>query len=219
MMKLKNIIFDLNGTLIDSKLRLYKLFQHLVPSSTLSYQDYWGFKKRKISNQSILREKFGFENSQIERFIIDWMALIESPQFLLFDKNLEGVHTALESVRSFALLHVCTHRQNKQAVNEQLENLGLMSFFESVMVTEQVISKRDLIVEIQSLGSEDWFVGDTGVDVEVGKSLNIKTCGVLSGFLNRQSLEFSKPDLIKPSIVEFCEYSLRQEHKTKVDQT
>jgi phosphoglycolate phosphatase len=219
MVKPKNIIFDLDGTLIDSKLRLYKLFQHLVPNSTLSYQDYWAFKKCKISNETILHEKFSFKNSQIERFVIDWMILIESPQFLSFDKNFEGIHEALESVKSLASLHVCTHRQNKPAVNEQLENLGLMPFFETVLVTEQVISKRDLIVEIQGLGSEDWFVGDTGVDVEVGKSLNIKTCGVLSGFLNRQSLEHSKPDLIKLSIVEFCEYLLRPKLKTNVDQT
>ena len=53
-----NLIFDLDGTLIDSRLRLYKLFQQLVPTSELTYQDYWAFKQENVSNEDILIKEF-----------------------------------------------------------------------------------------------------------------------------------------------------------------
>jgi len=47
------------------------------------------------------------------------------------------------------------------------------------------------------------MLGDTGEDITVGKSLNLKTCGLLSGFLNAQDLLVYEPDLILDSVVEF----------------
>ena len=35
-----NIFFDLDGTLLDSKERLYYLFQHLVPECKFSFEEY-----------------------------------------------------------------------------------------------------------------------------------------------------------------------------------
>ena len=43
------IFFDLDGTLIDSKLRMYNLFQELVPQSNLTFVEYWEYKKNKFS--------------------------------------------------------------------------------------------------------------------------------------------------------------------------
>ena len=55
-----NIFFDLDGTLIDSRLRLYKLFQDLVSSSNLTFSDYWNLKRNKISHKKILTTKFAY---------------------------------------------------------------------------------------------------------------------------------------------------------------
>ena len=64
-----NLIFDLDGTLIDSRLRLYNLFQQLVPTSELTYQDYWAFKQEKVSNEDILvTRSLAFDAAAIERF-------------------------------------------------------------------------------------------------------------------------------------------------------
>ena len=80
-----NLIFDLDGTLIDSRLRLYKLFQHLVPTSKLTYQKYWAFKSEKVSNESILAKEFNYDAVAINRFVSDWMDSIETPEFLVLD--------------------------------------------------------------------------------------------------------------------------------------
>jgi len=199
-----NIVFDLDGTLIDSRLRLYRLFQDLAPDSPLSYGQYWAFKQNKVSNETILSAELGLDQAQITRFVADWMTLIESPAYLALDRNFPGIHAALAGLQQRADLYVCTARQLRQPVLDQLANLGLLPFFKMVMVTEQVQNKESLIAaHVASLSPQDWMVGDTGKDVQVGKMLNMKTCAVLTGFLSRESLQSYAPDLMIDSVVNF----------------
>ena len=200
-----NIVFDLDGTLIDSKLRLYRLFQSLAAPSSLSYEEYWALKKNKTSNATILSGRLGYSEEQIAGFVVRWMSLIESPSFLALDSNFEGIHAGLGALQRNADLHVCTARQLREPVVEQLLSLNLLQFFEQVLVTEHKRTKESLILaNIANLSSNDWIVGDTGKDIQVGKSLNIRTCAVLSGFLNRQVLRSYGPNLVLDSVIEFA---------------
>ena len=61
-----NIFFDLDGTLLDSRKRLYKLFQDLVLESNLTIDEYWELKRNKINHKTILIEKFGY--TKISRY-------------------------------------------------------------------------------------------------------------------------------------------------------
>ncbi len=199
-----NIIFDLDGTLIDSKLRLYRLFQDLVPYSTLTFEQYWSFKYEKITNEIILQKNFRFTNTAIDDFKIKWMSLIESDQYLVLDKCFEGVHATLERLNDLADLYVCTARQYRDCAIGQLVNLNLFPFFKNVLITEQKCSKESLIASsVYGLSSHDWIIGDTGKDIQTGKFLNMNTCAVLSGFLNAESLEKYHPDLIIDNVVNF----------------
>lgn len=199
-----NIVFDLDGTLIDSRLRLYRLFQHLAPDSSLSYEQYWAFKQKKTSNETILSSELGHDQGKIARFVAEWMTLIESPPYLALDGNFAGIHTALAGLQEQAYLHVCTARQLRQPVLDQLASLNLLQFFKQVLVTEQKHSKESLIAaHVADLSSQDWLVGDTGKDIQVGKLLNMKTCAVLSGFLGQEALDSYCPDLILNTVTDF----------------
>ena len=197
------MIFDLDGTLIDSRLRLYKLFQQLVPTSELTYQDYWAFKQENVSNEDILIKEFRFDAAAIKRFVTDWMGNIEAPEFLALDKNLPGMHATLAELCEQANLYVCTARQYSIPLLNQLERLRLLYYFDEVMVTEQTRSKEELVRTLPSLASQDWMIGDTGKDIQVGQMLGIKTCAVLSGFLNEKALLNYGPDLILPTAADF----------------
>jgi phosphoglycolate phosphatase len=199
-----NIVFDLDGTLINSKFRLYKLFQDLTPKSNLNFDEYWKLKKNKISNENILKLYFGYNQIDVDRFCSDWMNLIESPSYLSLDRGFAGVQQALEKLHGHLNLYVCTARQLRQPVLDQLSSLNLLDFFEHVMVTEQRQSKEFLIMNgVPELCANDWIVGDTGKDIEVGKILNMKTCGVLSGFLSSAVLQKYQPDLMINSVADF----------------
>lgn len=199
-----NIVFDLDGTLIDSKPRLYQLFLQLAPDSHLSYAQYWEFKKHKVSNEMILANRLGLGRKAIELFVKDWMGLIEAPELLALDANFPGMHETLARLRKRANLHVCTARQFRAPVLNQLERLDLLPFFNQVLVTEQQDSKEALIRRhVSGRTAQDWTLGDTGKDVQVGKLLKMNTCAVLSGFLNRTSLLAYEPDLILDSASDF----------------
>ena len=199
-----NIIFDLDGTLIDSRLRLYRLFQDLAPESVLSFEQYWELKRDKISNEAIISSRLRYNKDQVAAFVERWMNWIETPQYLMLDVGFTGMQAALVVLHEFADLHVCTARQLQAPVLSQLNCLNLMQFFDRVMVTEQNATKESLIkAHVKNLSSSDWLVGDTGKDIQVGKSLGMKTCGVLSGFLSKKSLTSYSPDLILNSVLDF----------------
>ena len=132
------------------------------------------------------------------------MTLIESPSYLALDGNFPGIHDTLRSLQKHADLHVCTARQRRQPVLDQLARLDLFHFFKQVLVTEKKHKKESLIAaHVAGRSMQDWLVGDTGNDIQVGKFLNMKTCGVLSGFLNEDALKAYCPDLLVNSIDDF----------------
>ncbi|MBC3258106.1 MULTISPECIES: HAD hydrolase-like protein [Pseudomonas] len=199
-----NIIFDLDGTLIDSKPRLHQLFQHLVPESKLSFSEYWELKFAGHSNETIVSDRFGFNARAVTEFRRDWMALIESPSFLERDVNFTGIHEALDELKESARLYVCTARQFVNPVHVQLEALNLLGYFDEVMVTEQRNTKEFLIAQkVSNLTSHDWVVGDTGKDVQVGMALGVNTCAVLTGFMTADALSRYSPKIILESVIEF----------------
>ena len=199
-----NVIFDLDGTLIDSKFRLYKLFQDLVPESNLSFSDYWDLKKDKISNEYILKNLLLYSNEKFNDFLNSWMILIETPKYLELDKNFEGNKSLIERDLCDFNLYICTDRQFIDSTHIQLKNLGLFGLFKKVLVTEQKRKKADLIIdEIENLSHNDWIIGDTGRDIQVGHQLKINSCAVLSGFLGYKSLIEYSPTKIIPGVSDF----------------
>ncbi|WP_374361055.1 HAD family hydrolase [Pseudoduganella danionis] len=198
-----NLVFDLDGTLIDARPRMYHLFCQLVPQAQLSFDAYWDFKRAKVSHEQLLQREFGYTAAQLDRFNVAWMDAIESPAMLALDTCLPGVAAALQRLQQQARLHVCTARQLRQPVLDQLERLQLASYFDSVMVTEQRSSKQALIAALPDLSHADWLLGDTGHDINVGKALGLHTCAVLSGFLSHASLLPYGAECILASVADF----------------
>lgn len=199
-----NIFFDLDGTLIDSKLRLFNLFQFIVKNSTLTFEQYWDFKQKKISNEDILTAEFGYSRHECQEFVTQWMLLIEHTDFLKFDNLLDGIEEKLQELEKNATLYVCTARQYEAPVIVQLNELGIRKYFKKVFVTQQKLSKTNLISEnVTNYTPLDWFIGDTGHDINTGKELDMNTCAVTSGFLSHQVLVDYNPDLIVKSVAEF----------------
>jgi phosphoglycolate phosphatase len=115
------------------------------------------------------------------------------------------MHATLDRLAAQARLHVCTARQHRQPVLDQLDRLRLLPYFTTVMVTEQTADKDALIARhVPDLSARDWMLGDTGKDIQVGKALGMRTCAVLSGFLSRASLEPYGPDLILENAAAFA---------------
>ncbi len=197
-----NIFFDLDGTLIDSMPRLYHLFQHLVPESKLEYEAYWDLKRNKINHKKILVTKFNYSEDQYKNFEQKWMESIELEKWLELDKPFIGVDDFLHQLLVQNKLFLVTARQSKQATIEQINSFGWENVFTEIFITEQKKEKFELIKNKIKTTQNDWFVGDTGKDIETGKLLRMKTAAVLSGFLNEVNLLQYEPDVIENHITD-----------------
>ena len=166
--------FDLDGTIINSQERLYKLFCELCPENRFSYTEYWEIKRTHCTQKDLLKRYFGYNETQIVNFNIKFKEMVE------------------EEYRLF----IVTNRQNRHLTIQQISRLGWFSLFEKILVTEQKISKEDLILNNITTSSNDWMVSDTGEDIKTAKKLGIKSIAVTWGILNKNVLEGYSPDLL-----------------------
>ncbi len=196
-----NIFFDLDGTLLDSRARLYQLFQQLVPESTFSFDSYWELKRRKIGHQEIFEKHLLFPNEAFPIFEKAWMSKIELPEWLQLDQPFEGVTEFLIDLKKRHTLYVVTARQFEGVAIQQVEQAGWTGIFEKILVTGQQTEKYDLIKLIANISTNDWFIGDTGKDIQTGKQLGFNTAAVLSGFLSKEELLKYEPDVIAENVI------------------
>ncbi|MBS1774558.1 MAG: HAD family hydrolase [Bacteroidetes bacterium] len=187
--------FDLDGTLINAKPRVYQLFQKLVPESTLSFDAYWEKKMQQIGHAEML-SGLGYTETDIKQFQNEWHAAIEQPEWLALDTPFEGVNELLKTIAENHKLYIVTSRQFQQPVVQQVNSFGWTDIVTDVLVTCQQKEKYELISQSTAVSSNDWMIGDTGKDIQTGKALGIKTAAVLSGFRNKESLSKYNPDLI-----------------------
>lgn len=198
------IFFDLDGTLLDSKLRMYNLFQFLVPESNYTFEKYWELKHNNNTHKDILLKYFNYTENNVNTFTSQWMSLIESPEWIKYDTIFVGVKPFLLDLQQHHNeLYIVTHRQSEIVVIEQIEYFGLNNFFSDILVTRQNNTKQYLIKSKFTLNANDWIIGDTGNDINAGKELKIKTAAVLSGFMNKENLEKYHPDIILNNVCQF----------------
>jgi phosphoglycolate phosphatase len=197
-----NILLDFDGTILNASNRMYQLFQHLVPESTLLKHEYWEIKRNKISHSDILGNQFNWDEDRIAVFTQSWHSLIETDYWLSLDTLDNEVKIHLEYLGKSANLNLVTARQSRAMLVDQLDTLMIHNVFSEVFVTEQKYTKFDLVSHLP-LGSNDWFVGDTGHDIVTGKQLGLKTVAVSGGFLCEGILLGYNPDIICDSIKGF----------------
>jgi len=193
------IFFDLDGTLFDSRERLYKLFSCLIPENTLSFDAYWEIKREQKQHDYILKEYYHYSREAIIDFDQKWLSEIEQPQWLQYDKPFVWVADFLNYLHPNYQLYILTSRQSEKAVKEQLYQYEWSKLFSEILVTKQYREKSDLIDSFSMNKAKSWMIGDTGKDIQTGQKIGIKTAGVLTGFRNLESLKKYHPDIIVES--------------------
>jgi len=198
-----NIIFDFDGTLINSKERLFNLFNFLVPESNFNFESYWSLKKQGIGHAEILEVHFDYQLKDIQQFQIKWHQEIEKQQWIDYDTPILGVENKLKLLFEKHQLHLVTARQSYEMAIDQVNKFQWNKYFKTILVTKQEKEKSQLILENIKIQNEDWILGDTGKDILTGKTLQINTAAVLTGFLSEEKLKSYNPDIIIDSVANF----------------
>ena len=209
-LKVAAVIFDLDGTLIDS-IDIYftiveKALQRLgLPgvsrSRILAAAESEEFRWELVLPQETLKRK---------EDIIDeaWAAINEiAPR--MFADNLElipGADLIVKNLSSIGLkigLVTSTQRKYLETKMQPLKNGGVDTLFEVIITSDDVEKRKPapdpLIACAQELDIKPGncvYVGDTTTDIKAGKAAGMQTVGVLTGFDEYEVLEKEKPDAI-----------------------
>ena len=206
-LKAKGILFDLDGTIVDSKqayVMALKTAFLAVGQKTVDIQIAIEIPKRLELNlpiddllQGIDTEKF------LNIYLTTWYDATA-----IYTKPIAGISRTLDNLSKQAKLAVITRRNvSKQDVIDQLQKLGLAKYFQHVITAQDNCNPKPspeaLIKCAEKLGlkaNECIVVGDSVADIKAGKNAGAKTVAVLSGIFSREELESEKPDLILESV-------------------
>ena len=213
-LKVAAVIFDLDGTLIDSIDIYFTIVENALKrlnlpavsrNQILAAAESEEFKWELVLPQDVLDHKTE---------IIDeaWAVINEiAPQ--MFADNLEliqGAERIVENLSSSGLkigLVTSTQRQYLETKMQPLKNAGVDTLFEAIITSDDVEKRKPapdpLVTCAQQLDMKPGncvYVGDTTTDIKAGKAAGMRTIGVLTGFDEYETLEKESPDAIVESV-------------------
>jgi len=180
------ILFDLDGTLIDSTEAIlesfevaYETFGEVVPDE----EDIKSFIGYPLD---IMFEKLGIKANKMKH--VD--AYKEHYRLISRSKTnlLPFAKEAIESAARFATLGIVTTKTSKYS-RELLEHMEIMHHFDILIGREDVKNPKPheepilkAMKELDSNEKSTWMIGDTVLDLQSAKNAGIKAIGVNCGY-------------------------------------
>jgi len=212
------LIFDLDGTLIDSKLDLVhsvnaaRRLMNLDPISEELVSSYVGNGAPVLMRRALGPEASDDDVQRALRFFLDYYREHMLDHTRLYPGVREALDRMLAGGQKMAVLTNKPVRFSKAIV----DGLGLGSHFFQVYGGNSFEQKKPDPVGIERLMEESGvargrtiMVGDSGVDVRTARNAGVKACGVSWGFQPEGFVE-DPPDLVVGDLGELVEY-LREE--------
>lgn len=188
------ILFDLDGTLIDSTEAIVSTFHHSF--------DVHGFKHPKDKEiealigypLDIMYKELGVDESKVWDIVDTYKERyreISTQKTNLLACASEAVKTASE----IATLGIVTTKTGSYS-KILMEHFGLMQYFKVLIGREHVQNPKPdaepilkAIEEIQIDDKDIWMIGDTKLDLISATNAGINSIGVLSGYDTKQTLQ------------------------------
>ncbi len=206
MAQVKNIIFDFDGTLVDTAPLIIKTMQAAMRVMNLPVRDnnecraVIGLRLEDIP--AILWPDIpaiGNEFSKTYRSIFD--ELKHPLNVACFPKVTKTLRFLLSEGYGLAV----ASSRNHKSLNEFLRLFGISDCFSTVIGGDDVENGKpepDTILKILDLegwnSTETMIVGDAEFDIIMGKKAGVMTCGVTYGNGSYKELNAANPDFIIP---------------------
>lgn len=193
-MPVRLIIFDLDGTLVDSRMDITNAINYALkdygigPYTVEEITSLVGRGITKLIEDLIKPYKEIPINNVIERFL-------EHYERHIIDNTrpYAGVKETLEELRDYKKAVISNKREYLS--KKTLEGLGLLRYFEIVLGSDSTPEKkpsplpvRMVLEKLNIPASEAVIVGDSDLDIKAGKSAAVLTIAVSYGYRSRELL-------------------------------
>ena len=200
----KTILFDLDGTLIDSTSAILKGFDAAFLAHDKKVPDHDTLKSLVGYPLEIMFEKLGADKNLLADYVKEYKACYEK---IYLDETVLLPHAmdALKEASTFADVGVVTTKTSKFSII-LLEHLGVMKFIKTVVGRDDVVNPKPdpepINLALKRLDKEKdnaFMVGDTIMDLKAAKAALIMGVGLTCGYGKESDLrQFSEHIFANP---------------------
>lgn len=209
-----NIFLDLDGTILDIKEKYYFAHQqacYFVKLPPLDFHIYWRLKRKGCKEKDIFFKFYRDASLSIfKKYDKKRIFILETPEALRRDKLSVKIRQPLENLSCRFDLYLVTSRRTESRLRWQMNNLDIKKYFKKILCSpvedDPVKSKLKTIKQQITPKDKDIIVGDTEVEILVGKSLNIRNVALYSGIRNRNFLLKFNPEYIFKNFYQFYRF-------------
>lgn len=187
-----NIIFDLDGTLINSFHRHYVvLFDALLQCKIdrdvrLDENDFLNYKKMGRSTEDYLNTYSNLSEREVSDVISYWKQHIEDERYLMIDNLYDDTINGLLDLKLNNEIYYLSSRSNTINLLNEIEWLGIKEHARACYIVSPPNSTRKKKDILKTFNKQDSvFVGDTEMDYQASIYSGIPFVALNRGFRNK----------------------------------
>lgn len=187
-------VFDLDGTLIDSRARHYLLMKDIlirngVLISKCFASDFMRYKAEGKSGLSYLTEVLHMEEMEAQGIHSEWVGRIEEYEWLRYDTLYPDAEEMCKRCECIGKVFFLTGRKNQVGLLNELERLGIARYAKKVFVVDPAWAEAEKANVLRGISMNDpdcIMIGDTEVDYHAAKAAGTKYYLLNRGFRGRE---------------------------------
>ena len=198
------VLFDWDGTLVDSAERTYRCYVRVFSAYGIGY-DHAAFERTYSPDWYRTYEEVGLPRGRWPEADARWISCYETEPSRL----VPGARETMERLEGAGLAQGLVSSGHGTRVRREVQALGLERFFGAVVCGGETARRKPdpepLLLALERLGvlpRATAYVGDSPEDVAMAKAAGAFAVGIPGAFPNREALAAARPDVLAPSLDE-----------------
>ncbi|MGP3667135.1 MAG: HAD family hydrolase [Candidatus Bathyarchaeota archaeon] len=214
--KVKAVLFDFDGTIMDSMGILYEIFNAVLKKfglPSITPQQFCEKAGRPVSGilrKTVLKNR-KIDDAFVKSFESEFVKMYVEEGFKN-SKPFPNIYKTLDFLRLHGIKTAVVTATPRAFLEDNLNRFNLKRYFDVVVAREDVKNFKpapDAILQAITLlkvkPNECVIVGDSPLDIRAGKKAKIKTIAVSTGLCSKERLQKEKPTLLIEDISELLE--------------